>query len=131
MRKTLITAVGLLAIVGTANANPRSAENNLLNVNPNSNGNVTRIDGNPAGIDVRGISNPGQTRVQLRNVPLLNQVQVRVKNGDLTHVGALTDVQLNDRSNRNLTKVDGSIGNIDVRGISTPGVTKVTVTPPK
>lgn len=133
MRKTLITAVSLLAIVGTAQANPQSsAENNLLSPTLNSSGNVARVAGSVGEIDVRGISNPGQTRVQLRGVDGFNQVQVRLKDGSLTNPGDLTDIQITEtQRNKNVTDIGGTVGNLTVSGFSTPGVTKVTVTPPK
>lgn len=129
MFKKLIPAVAVLGLAATAQAQT-SPETNLLKTTTQGNGNVTKVDGNVAGIDVRGISNPAQTRVRLQDTPV-GKVQVRVKDGDPSNVGDLSDIDLDTRSNRNVTKVDGTIGNVDVRGISTPGTTNVTVKPPK
>ena len=133
MLRKLIPAVAVLGIVGTAHAQPQSPENNLLNTTTQGNGNLTKIDGSVLGVDARAMQNPGQTRIQLRGVEGVGNVQVRVKDGDLTNVGNLSDINLQPRSvgNGNVARVDGNIGNIDVRGISTPGTTNVTVRPPK
>jgi hypothetical protein len=135
MKKAILAALvtGAFTVPAIGHAQTASPEGNLL-----GNGNVTKLEIPLGDGSLRVMQNPAQTRVRLQDVQIqgtdTGRVNVRIKDGNLSDpssLGDLSDVRLNTKSNGNVAKVTGTIGDVDVKGISTPGTTNITVKPPK
>ena len=90
-----------------------------------NNDNVTKVDGTVNGADVRGMTNPAQTRVQVRDQEL-GRIDVRLKPGDGTPAPDLSDLEVTTRQlNDNVTKVDVEGDDIRAKGMTNPAQTRV------
>lgn len=118
LRKPLILAAALaLAASGTAFAQTE--------VQVKKNDNVTKVDGTVDGADVRGITNPAQTRVRVQSEEL-GRIDTRIKAGDATTAPDLSDIEPEVRVlNDNVTKAEVTSEDIRVKGISNPAQIQV------
>ena len=90
-----------------------------------NNDNVTKVDGTVAGAEVKGITNPAQSRVRVRD-ETLGRIDVRVKPGDSTALPDLSDLEVDVRElNDNVTKVDVTGDDIKAKGMTNPAQTRV------
>ena len=95
-----------------------------------NNDNVTKVDVSAGDIRAKGMTNPAQTKVRAQ-VPGQAKVQVHAKNNPTSDVPSVDDLDIQVRElNENVTKVDGTVGDFRVKGITTPGQTKVKVQDP-
>jgi hypothetical protein len=130
MKKIILAALATGAITVPAMAQQAtSPEGNLL-----GNGNVTKVEVPLGTLGTANVmQNPAQTKVRLQDSPV-GPLNIRVKDGNLSDpssLGDLSDVRLDTKSNGKVAKVTGTIGDVDVKGISTPGTTNIMVKPPK
>jgi hypothetical protein len=119
LKKPVILAAALaLCAGGTAFAQTQ------VEVKKN-NDNVTKVDGTVNGADVRGMTNPAQTRVRVDS-DTLGRADVRIKPGDSTTAPDLSDLEIETRVlNDNVTKVDATSEDLTVRGMTNPAQTQV------
>ena len=90
-----------------------------------NNDNVTKVDGTVDGAEVKGMTNPAQTRVRVRDDEL-GRIDVRVKPGDSTELPDLGDLDVEVRElNDNVTKVDVTGDDIKAKGMTNPAQTRV------
>ncbi len=88
-------------------------------------GNVTKVDGTVGDAQVRGITNPAQTKVRVDD-PVAGRVDVRMKPGDATITPPLSNVEVEVRRlNDNVTRVDATADGITAKGMTNPAQTKV------
>jgi hypothetical protein len=130
MKKIILAALATGAITVPAMAQQvTSPEGNLL-----GNGNVTQVEVPLGTLGTANVmQNPAQTKVRLQDADL-GRVNIRIKDGNLsdpTSLGDLSNIDLDTKSNGKVAKVTGTIGDVDVKGISTPGTTNIMVKPPK
>jgi len=130
MKKIILAALATGAITVPAMAQQvTSPEGNLL-----GNGNVTQVEVPLGTLGTANVmQNPAQTKVRLQDADL-GRVNIRIKDGNLSDpssLGDLSNIDLDTKSNGKVAKVTGTIGDVDVKGISTPGTTNIMVKPPK
>jgi multidrug resistance efflux pump len=112
----ILTAALSLAATGTAFAQVEVKKNN---------DNVTKVDGRIGDADVRGMTNPAQTRVRVRS-DTLGRADVRIKPGDSTAPIDPQNVEIEVRElNDNVTKAEATSEDLRVRGITNPAQTMV------
>ena len=129
MRTKLITAAAALALSAGAQAQTQTTTTTDLEVRE-LNKNVTKVDGTVNGATVKGMTNPVQTRVRVAD-PELGRVNLRVKPGDGTDLPDLTDIDVTVRElNDNVTRVDGTVDDVKVKGMTNPAQTRVKVRAP-
>jgi hypothetical protein len=117
-KPVILAAVLALCAGGTAFAQTQ------IEVKKN-NDNVTKVDGTVNGADVRGISNPAQTRVRVDS-DTLGRADVRIKPGDATVTPDPQTVEIETRVlNDNVTKVDATSEDLRVKGMTNPAQTQV------
>jgi hypothetical protein len=117
LRKSVILTAALsLAATGTAFAQVEVKKNN---------DNVTKVDGTIGDADVRGMTNPAQTRVRV-NSDTLGRADVRIKPGDSTTPIDPQNVEIEVRElNDNVTKAEATSEDLRVKGITNPAQTMV------
>jgi type II secretory pathway pseudopilin PulG len=94
------------------------------------NDNVTKVELNAGSARGRGMANPAQTKARAQ-IPGRSKVQVHAKNDPTSAIPNPADLDIEARRlNDNVSKVDGTVGDFRVRGITTPGTTNVTVQDP-
>jgi hypothetical protein len=129
LRKSLILA-GALAVAagGTAFAQTTTTTTVPVDLNVKQNNpNVTKVDGTIGDVDVKGMTNPAQTRVRADS-DTLGRIDVRIKPGDgtITTTPDVGDVTITPRVlNDNVTKVDATADGIRVKGLTNPAQTMV------
>ena len=130
MRITTITAAAALALAAGAQAQTQTTTTTTDVEVRELNKNVTKVDGEVNGATVKGMTNPAQTRVRVAD-PDLGRVNLRVKPGDGTDVPDLTDIDVDVRElNDNVTRVDGTVDDVKVKGMTNPAQTRVKVRAP-
>lgn len=94
------------------------------------NDNVTKVEVNAGDIRGRGMTNPAQTKARAP-IPGQGKIQVQIKDDPTSTVPnpAQLDIEAR-RLNDNVSKVDGTVGDFRVKGITTPGTTNVKVQDP-
>jgi hypothetical protein len=117
LRKPLILAAALaVAASGAASAQVVVKQNN---------DNVTKVDGTIGDADVRGMTNPAQTRVRVDS-DTLGRADVRIKPGDATVTPDPQTVEIETRVlNDNVTKVEATSEDLRVKGMTNPAQTQV------
>jgi hypothetical protein len=115
----IVSLAGALALATAAGA--QTAPDTELEFD-RKNDRVTKVDGTAAGYDVRGTVNPAQTNVRLRDED--ESVRVRLRNGE--PLPDPSDIDVNaTRINRNVTRYEGTVGDLEVRGVQNPARTNI------
>jgi hypothetical protein len=115
-RSVILAAAVALGAAGTASAQVEVKKNN---------DNVTKVDGTIGDADVRGMTNPAQTRVRVDS-DTLGRADVRIKPGDSTAPLPPQDVTVEVRElNDNVTKVEATSEDLRVKGMTNPAQTRV------
>jgi hypothetical protein len=117
LKKSIILAAAVaLGTSGTAFAQIEVKKNN---------DNVTKVGGTIGDADVRGMTNPAQTRVRVDS-DTLGRADVRIKPGDSTTPIDPQNVEIQVRElNDNVTKAEATSEDLRVKGITNPAQTMV------
>jgi hypothetical protein len=123
MRKSLLLAASFTVSISVA---AQAQEVQVRELNDN----VTKVEVNAGDIRGRGMTNPAQTKARAQ-IPGQAKIQVHAKDNPTSAVPNPADLDIEARRlNDNVSKVDGTVGDFRVRGITTPGTTNVTVQDP-